>query len=227
MVAEDWSFLKDERVMEAVTTFSSRWAWLYGSDEDAWQEAVGFLAAHPTQWKADHLGTGIIYKRLAQMLGTRKAPEEMEVPVGEFYEHETAPAPEPQDAMPGPYDVDTVARLVRACYGLECIESYRDPFGELARPEVHRMTAKDPSHSHSDWAAVADIRKVYRRDDDGVTNTVKLTCAEEQALLARYGLDMTRAMMRAQSLSWERARSALVKITDAMNYARTYATTKV
>ena len=219
----DWTWVGEDSVMDAVDTFARSWAGRFGSESDARHEAMAFIAEHPrliAPAKGSSYATAgsrLIYLRLTKDLAQRKVKDETDesvVPAVVEDEPESA-----LEAVPGPYEMASVARLAVACYTLECVESYRDPFGENLRPVVSRFTKADPSHAHTLWAAVADLRNAYCRDGGRRVNRANLSKREEVSFYCRYALDMPARRVAMYGGRFDIAERALMKITNVMNGA--------
>ena len=215
----DWSWIEDKRVLDAVNFFASSWSQRFGSREDARHEAFAYISEHPAIIEGD-IGSGMIYMRLTQRVGKSPPDDEEEEEVHVAMDDDTVPETVAEEFMrvtAGTYTVEAVARMVPLCYTLEHMDAYSDPFGEELKPVVSRFTRKDPSHANTLWAAVSDLRSVYCHEQGHQTNKAKLSLGEQRALLCKYGLDMTRAMMLSYGVKEYTADIAVRKIVNMMN----------
>ena len=214
----DWSWIEDNRVLDAVNFFAASWSRRFGSREDARHEAFAYISEHPSIIEGD-IGSGLIYMRLAQRVG-RFQPDDEEEEVHVPMDDDTVPETVAEEFMrvtAGTYTVEAVARMIPLCYSMEHVDAYSDPFGEELRPAVSRFTRKDPSHANTLWAALSDLRAVYCHEQGHQTNKAQLSLDEQRALLCKYGLDMTRAMMLSYGVKDYTADIAIRKIVNMMN----------
>lgn len=217
----DWSWIEQERVLAAVNFFAASWYHRFGSVADARHEAYAYISEHPAILGDDAAGSGLLYLRLSQRVKPHRDVEDVEdehVAMDDVSVPETAQE-EFMRVTAGTYTIEAVARMIPLCYSLEHLDAYSDPFGEELAPVVSRFSRKNPAHAHSLWAAASDLRAVYCHDASVslYRNKACLTVEEQRALLCKYGLDMTRGMMKLHGLKDYTADVALRKIVNMMN----------